>query len=87
MDERDIFIWILRALRFPKDMDGLERYLDFDRKTIEWAIKILEERGYIKPSKCDTTCSACPLRDSCSFRKSTMWEITPKGRQYLSLRG
>ncbi len=86
MGEEDIFVWILRALRFPKDIDGLERYLDFDRHTIEWALEVLERRGYIRPSKCETTCSVCPIRDSCSFRKSKMWEITRKGMEYLSSR-
>jgi len=82
MDE-NILLQVLRSVRFPMDVEGIERFTDLSRDTIEEAIRILQKSGYIERSDCGTTCSVCPLRSTCGFRDREMWVITQKGISLL----
>ena len=83
MDENAI-LRVLMAVRFPMDVEGIERLTDLPEDTIEQAIRVLMRAGYVERSDCGATCSVCPLRNTCGFRNKKMWVITQRGKEALA---
>ncbi len=61
------------------DVTQLAQRLGISDALVRQMLQTLERMGYLRPISpaCAPPCKYCPLRSRCS----TLWELTPKGRQ------
>lgn len=64
----------------------IARYLGISSGLVQSMLAELERKGYVSSTAVSTDhyCHACPLRMTCTVRRSRLWALTAKGTELAS---